>query len=137
MASPQHLFVMISLNDQIVGVINSLCHFVGNMPDICHQAEIGILVLNFKAYIVATVMRHMKCRHREIVQNDVLTFLYYTDVCRIYLFPYTIVASYTLMNFFRGIYRHTKTVAETAYRLNMVCMVMSYQTYLTFFTLRP
>lgn len=31
------------------------------------------------------------------------------------------------MNFFRGIYRHTKTVAETAYRLNMVCMVMSYQ----------
>jgi hypothetical protein len=101
-----HLYVVVGLDDQIVGTGNIGLHLVSNYAYISHYTEDNALSLNEIAYIIGAIVRNGKGSNHKVANLTGYALLQIASELRRNLLGDAIVAINALMHFLGGIDRH-------------------------------
>ena len=71
----QHFFVVVGLDDEVVGGADVVCHKGGNLAQVGDEAEHFAADADAIAYVVGAVVRHFKGFHGEVANLYGLLFL--------------------------------------------------------------
>ena len=123
----KHLYVMVRLKNQIVGLSNTFLHFFGETTSIGDDDKGDTLGFDLVPHILTGIMRHQERCHRKIANLKCNTNLHQSFLLGGQLALYTVVMVNALMNFLRGIDRHLIVMTERSHRLDMIRMVMRNQ----------
>ena len=120
----EHLHIVVCFDDEIVCPADAKGYLVGDMSHIGDDAEHYIAGNDFISYVVTTVVRHREGCHRKGPYLQCHARLDIAAQIGSHLLGYTVVAIDALVNDAGGIDGQVLVVAETAYGLDMVSMIV-------------
>ena len=123
----EHLAVVVSLDDQIIGACDVGSNLVGHLTDIGNQTERRLPHLNHIAHVVAAVVGHVEGRHPEVAHLQADARLDVAALLHSHLARYAVVAVDAFVHQPRGIDGQVKLVADAAHTLDVVGMVVGDQ----------
>ena len=115
---------MVGLDDQMAGPLDVALHVVCDLTGIGDETEIGASGLDEVAGIVAAVVRYVEGSYQKVAQLVALSFLNGTGHVGCYFLGNAVVAVDAGVNLGSSIDRTLVVVAEGAYGLDMVSMVV-------------
>ena len=108
----------------MAGTLDVALHLVRHYTGVGDEAEIGAFRLDEVADVVAAVVGYVEGGYLEVAQLVGLSFLNVTGHVRCYFLGYAVIAIDACVHLGCSIDRTKVVVAEGAYGLYMVCMVV-------------